>query len=101
MITAEIMTYIVGILTAIVGALGLYARGQHYKIKNMDTEIKTAEGKVAAAEKVSQISRAKANLHKDVAKTVVQNSTIAKEKVKQIQEKIDEIKEGEDFTIII
>ncbi len=99
--TPDIMTYIMAGLVAILGALGLYTRGQHYKIKTLDTEVKTANGKVVAANKVAKISKAKADLHKDVAKTVVQNSNVSKEKVKQIQEKIDEIKDGEDFTLVV
>ena len=99
--TPDIMTYIVGALVAVLGALGLNTRGQHYKIKNLDTEVKTANGKVVAANKVAKISKAKADLHKNVAKTVVQNSSVSREKVKQIQEKIDEIKDGEDFTLVI
>jgi 2C-methyl-D-erythritol 2,4-cyclodiphosphate synthase len=99
--TPDITTYIMAVLAAILGALGLYTRGQHYKIKTLDAEVKAANGRVAAANKVAKISKAKADLHKDVAKTVVQNSSIAKEKVKQIQEKIDEIKDGEDFTLVV
>jgi len=101
MFAPDIMTYVLGALVAILGALGLYTRGQHYKIKSLDSEVKTAEGKVVAANKVAKISKAKADLHKDVAKTVVKNTNISKEKVKQIQEKIDEIKDGEDFTVVI
>ena len=101
MLSPDIMTYIMAALVAALGALGLYTRGQHYRIESLDAGKKAAEGEVLAATRVAQINNAKAKLHKDVARTVVKNGTIAKEKVKQIQEKIDANKDGEDFIITI
>lgn len=101
MLSPDIMTYIMAALVAALGALGLYSRGQHYKIKSLDADKKAVEGKLIAATRVAQINDAKAKLHKDVARTVVKNKTIAREKVKQIQEKIDAIEDGEDFIITI
>ena len=96
---ANIMTYIIGALGTILGVLGLYIRGQHYKIKSLRAEKEAAEGKAAAANKIAHINQAKAELHKDVARTIVKDNALTTKKVKQIQEKIDEINNGENFTV--
>jgi len=101
MLSPDIMTYIMAALVAALGALGLYTRGQHYRIESLDAGKKAAEGEVLAATRVAQINNAKAKLHKDVARTVVKNGAIARERVKRIQEKIDAIENGEDFIITI
>ncbi len=101
MFTPDIMTYITAALAAIIGALGLYTRGQHYKIKSLDSEKKTAERQVGAAIKVAKINHAKAKLHKDVARTVLKNGTITKERISHVQEQIDAINNDEDFTLVL
>ena len=97
--TFNITTYILGALAAMLGALGLYTRGQHYKIKNLNAEKEAAEEKAIIANRVARINQAKADLHKDVARTIVKDNTLTREKVKQVQEKIDEINNDEDFVI--
>ena len=101
MIPPDIMTYIIGGLLTLLGALGLYTRGQHHEIKRLDGEVKIAQEKEKAARKAAQVNLAKARMHKDVAKTITQNSTAEKQKEKQLQEQIDGIKDGEEFTLII
>ena len=95
------MVYLTGLLALIAGVLGLYTRGQHYKIKQLDSEKKNAEAQVAGANRRADVNGARAELHKDVARTIVKDGTIAKEKIKQVQEKIDALQENEDFTISI
>jgi uncharacterized protein HemX len=99
--TSDIMVSIMAVLAAIAGALGLYARGQHYKIKNLKTEKEMAEKNVKVAEKKASINQAKANLHKEVAREIVKNNKLSKKKVEEIHAKIDEVKDGEEFTISI
>jgi hypothetical protein len=101
MFSTDLSTYGIGILSILLGALGLYTRGQYYKIKSLDSEKKEAEGQVVAAKKVAIVQQAKAEMHKDVARTIVKNNNITKEKVKRIQEKIDAVQNGETFTLVI
>jgi chromosome partitioning protein len=56
---------------------------------------------VKIAERRASINQAKANLHKDVAREIVKNNKLSKKKVEEIHAKIDEVKDGEDFTISI
>jgi len=101
LLTGDMMLYITGVLAALLAALGLYTKGQSYKIKNLELEKKNVETEKAIAERKAERNVAKAKLHKEVAREVVKNNTIAKEKVQKIQEKIDEIKDGEEFTVTI
>lgn len=101
MISADITTYIIGILSVLLAGLGLYVRGQKYKINGLQTDVNIANNHTKAAKKIASVQKAKAELHKEVAREVVKNSSVAKEKIKRIQEKIDAVQDGEEFTISI
>jgi predicted LPLAT superfamily acyltransferase len=101
MFGADIVVYIGGLLVTILGFLGVYAKGQHNKIKTLKLEKKQIEAVATAQAKRAETNRAKAELHKEVAREVIKNNEISKEKVKTIQEKIDAVKSGEEITISI
>ena len=99
--SSQLVMSIMAILTAVAGALGLYARGQHYKIKSLETEKKAADRDIAVANKRASVNQAKASLHKEVAREIVKNNKLSQKKVEEIHKKIDEVQDGEEFTISI
>jgi len=99
--TSEIIMSIMGILAAIAGALGLYVRGQHYKIKNLEAKNSEAEHAIRVAEKRVSANQAKAQLHKEVAREIVKNNKLSQEKIDAIHAKIDKVGDDEEFVISI
>jgi len=93
--------YIAGALAVLLGALGLYSRGQKYKIESLEKDISAAKSQMSALEKQAKAAKAKADLHKTVAKEVSTKSEVTRKRVQELQEKIDAIKDGEDFSITL
>jgi len=101
MFGGDLAIYAGSILVAILGFLGVYARGQHYKIKSLEHEKKEVEAVANAEKRRADTNMAKAKLHKEVARDVIKHNDIAKKKVEEIQEKIDAVKDGQEFTVSI
>lgn len=101
MLSGSIISFLMTAFAALMAGFGLYARGQHYKIKSLNKDKEIAERKASSYKKIAHINKAKAGLQKDVAREIVKNNSLENEKVKKIQDKIDAIKDGEEFTVTI
>jgi gas vesicle protein len=93
--------YIGVVLGLIATFLGLYAKGQHSKIKRLELEKKQEAENVRRYKKIAEASKKKADLHKQVAREVTTSSEVTRERIKRLQEKIDAAKDSEDFTITL
>ena len=95
----HISSYIMGFLTILLGLLGLYNRGQKHKIQALSKDIDILKSKENMLKEQVKEAEARAELHKDIAFKVVSGKEITETHVKQMQDKVDELKNREHFSI--